>query len=261
LDRSANWTFPAPARCSILTFEFAGVNAVIRVIVVEDESDLRDSISIFLTKAGMDVRGVGDGPGLDAALADRPADILVLDVNLPGENGFSLALRHRAQRNIGVIMLTARSQTDDQIVGLASGADSYLLKPLDLRVLEATIRNLAHRLAGVEPGTTERQRSLDWEFDPATWMLTAPNGISVELSASEQKVLSVLASTDGEPASREAILSALGKSGFESDDHSLNAMLTRLRRKVETATGMDLPIRAIRTVGYAFAARLVSVGA
>ncbi len=229
--------------------------------MVEDENDLRDSIAIFLTRAGMDVRGVGDGRGLDAALSERPADILVLDVNLPGENGFSLAVRHRAHADIGVIMLTARSQTDDQIVGLASGADSYLLKPLDLRVLEATIRNLAQRLAGVAGEESEKQRILGWVFDPATWLLTAPNGIAVELSASEQKVLCVLASTSGEPASREAILSALGKSGFESDDHSLNAMLTRLRRKVETASGMDLPIRAIRTVGYAFTARLVSVGA
>jgi DNA-binding response OmpR family regulator len=233
---------------------------VIRVIVVEDEADLRDSIVIFLNKAGMDARGAGDGRALDAALAERGADILVLDVNLPGENGFSIAVRHRAQANIGIIMLTARSQTDDQIVGLASGADSYLLKPLDLRVLEATIRNLAQRLTGLDEGA-ERQRVPSWEFDPATWLLTAPNGIAVELSASEQKVLAVLASTGGEPASREAILSALGKSGFESDDHSLNAMLTRLRRKVETASGMDLPIRAIRTVGYAFTARLNNFGA
>ncbi|HEX7776520.1 MAG TPA: response regulator transcription factor [Parvibaculum sp.] len=234
---------------------------MIRVIVVEDEADLRESIVIFLNKAGMDARGAADGRALDATLAERAADILVLDVNLSGENGFSLAVRHRAQANIGIIMLTARSQTDDQIVGLASGADSYLLKPLDLRVLEATIRNLAHRLSGVDADAQERQRVLGWGFDPATWLLTAPNGISVELSASEQKVLSVLASTGGEPASREAILAALGKSGFESDDHSLNAMLTRLRRKVETASGMDLPIRAIRTVGYAFTARLNSSGA
>jgi DNA-binding response OmpR family regulator len=226
---------------------------MIRVLVVEDEPDLRSSIIIFLRGLGMSANGVEDAVAMDAALMREPVDVVILDVNLPGENGFSIAARLRTSMPIGIIMLSARDSADDQIIGLASGADSYLSKPIDLRVLSAAVRSLALRMSKAEQDDPKDELDA-WGFESSTWLLTAPNGVSVELSGNEQRVLSMLMTESGRPVSREAIMGMLGKTGNESDDYSLNAMIARMRRKVSAATGFDLPIKAVRAVGYAFAA-------
>ena len=118
------------------------------VIVVEDDIDLRDSICAFLAAEGTDIRGVGDGTELDRIWADRPANILVLDLGLPGESGLAIAARMRRHSPVGIIMLTARAQAHDRIAGLECGADNYLVKPVVLSELAAAIGALARRLGG-----------------------------------------------------------------------------------------------------------------
>src|SRR5882724_5318120 len=110
-----------------------------RIIVIDDEPDLRQMIAEYLGGHGFDVRTAGSGGELDVLLEARKADLVILDVNMPGENGFSIACRLRAVSDIAILMLTASGELVDRIVGLELGADDYLVKPFDLRELRARI--------------------------------------------------------------------------------------------------------------------------
>lgn len=225
-----------------------------RVIVVEDEVDLRGSICAFLAAEGFNVRGVDDGAGLDRAWAQVPADILVLDVNLPGDSGFTIAARMRRQSRVGIIMLTARTQVDDRITGLECGADNYIVKPVVLRELSAAVRGLSRRLG--QPPAKEEETPAAWSFDPVNWSLIAPNGVTVALTTAEFCLLNTLVTTPGVSVSSDDMLAALGKAAVETNRRSLDSVLSRLRRKVEDQAGMPLPIKAVRSVGYVFASPL-----
>lgn len=224
------------------------------VIVVEDDLDLRDIMCTFLAIEGIDVRGVPDGPQLDRVWADRPADVLVLDVNLPGESGFAIAARMRVASRAGIIILTARAEAHDRIAGLECGADNYLVKPVELRELAAAVKGLARRLAA------DRQQAKPepvWCFDLVNWTLVAPSGAEVALTTAEYCLLSRLVEEPGASVSSGDIMAALGKVAVETSRRSLDSVLSRLRRKVEEQAGLPLPVKAVRSVGYVFASPLV----
>ena len=117
-----------------------------RIAVVEDEAPLRTDLVEYLSACGHDVAGCADGKELDHCLDSRAIDIIILDVNLPGEGGFSIAGRLRSHSEVGIIMLTARGLNVDRVVGLEVGADVYMVKPVELRELEAQVRTLSRRM-------------------------------------------------------------------------------------------------------------------
>jgi len=223
------------------------------VIVVEDDPDLRGTIVRYLSLVGMAVRCAGSGVELDALLPTFTPDLMVLDVNLPGEDGFSIAARLRSNSKMGIVMLTARSQLDDRVLGLVAGADAYLVKPVEFRELEATIHSLMRRLNVDQPARQEacEDGQPAWGFDAATWSLITPDG---PLTNAEYRGLQTLTIDPGAPVPRNDIAAALGKTVGDYDDRSIDAVMARLRRKVSTTTGESLPIRAVRSVGYVFAA-------
>ncbi len=224
------------------------------LIIVEDEADLREAMCGYLERLGFDVRGAESGPDFDRLWRGREAAIVVLDVNLPGESGFSIATRIRvASPGLGIIMLTARSHAEDRIAGLELGVDNYLVKPVILRELEAAINTLSRRLAIDEPEDVSPQQ---WIFDRQEWSLVAPNGIRVALTAAEFSLMSTLAECPGTSVSAGAIMEALGKVAIDTNRRSLDSVLSRLRRKIEEETGVELPIRSVRSVGYVFASPL-----
>ena len=228
---------------------------MIKVLVVEDEADLRDTTVSFLRQIGMAARGVGDGAAMAREMDADPPDVVILDVNLPGETGFTLAARLRATGDVGLIMTTARGEATDQIVGLSAGADNYLVKPVDLRVLEAAIRRLAERMhppAAPDP-------SSGWRLEASAWQLIAPDNSGVELSVNEHRLLQAVCGAGETVVRREALFAALGKAGDIADGYALNALLNRLRRKVETALGQPLPLRPVRAEGYVFVGGLTLV--
>ncbi|RAU20609.1 DNA-binding response regulator [Paramagnetospirillum kuznetsovii] len=232
---------------------------MINIIVVEDDPDLCGSIVRYLTLVGMNVKRAGSGVELDTLLATMTPDLLVLDVNLPGEDGFSIAARLRSSSKMGIVMLTARSQLDDRVLGLTAGADAYLVKPVQFRELEAVIHSLTRRLrdAQQEDKTEPREEGHHvWSFDSATWSLITPNGHSVSLTNAEYRVLQTLTTDPGASVTREEIAASLGKTVGGYDDRSIDAVMARLRRKVNAAAGENLPIRAVRSVGYVFAAQV-----
>ncbi|MCR6629749.1 MAG: response regulator transcription factor [Magnetospirillum sp.] len=232
-----------------------------RIVVVEDETSLRADLVEYLAACGHAVAGCGDGGALDAALSRQAADIVILDVNLPGEDGFSIAKRLREQSEVGIIMLTARGVNVDRVVGLEIGADVYLVKPIELRELEAQVRTLARRLkvtpatqAAAGPVTVASPIPGGWLYDQVAWALIAPGGGVLKLTANERVFVNLLVEQPGEPVSRADIFRALGKREWDVGDRSVDSMVRRLRSKGEEMLGHPLPIEAVHGTGYAFAA-------
>ncbi|WP_254453572.1 response regulator transcription factor [Siccirubricoccus sp. G192] len=141
------------------------MEASAEIIVVDDEADLREAVGAYLARNGMAVRSVGSAAALRAALAERPADAVILDISMPGEDGLSVARTLRAEGDIAIVMLTASAEVVDRVVGLEIGADDYVAKPFDLRELLARLRAVLRRRAAARaaagtappapPGTTE----------------------------------------------------------------------------------------------------------
>ena len=226
----------------------------IKVMLVEDEEDFRQPVSRFLTKTGMDVVGVGSAEEMNEALLHFMPDIIVLDVNLPGESGLDALLRLRTQTKTRLIMLTARGTDEDRIRGIVRGADSYLSKPVNLHELEAMIRMLWGRLQPV-PDIAENT----WTFDVERWLLISPQNQETQLSAAEYRVLYALVSTPGTPVSRDTLFEAMGRVSSGIDDRSLDVLLSRLRRKVEGSM-FTLPIKSVRGIGYVFSEPVILQG-
>src|SRR6516165_6553717 len=139
-----------------------------RVIVVDDEPDLRSMIAEYLGKQGFGVRAAADGRELDAHLAAEFPDILILDVNMPGEDGRAIARRIRAHSAVPILMLTAADDIVDRVVGLEIGADDYLTKPFDLRELLARIRSLLRRMAPLFEAERQRTREVSEALEQQT---------------------------------------------------------------------------------------------
>ncbi len=227
---------PAPAP--------APAPAAARVIVVEDNPGLLDDLLFQLTHAGFAVRGAGSGPALDALLAQQACDILVLDINLPGENGFAIARRLYDRSQRGIIMLTARSDLDDKLQGLDEGADLYLVKPIDRRELVACIRSLYRRLV---PDVSAPL----WQLDQQRRLLLAPDGRTLSLTQQDVLVLALLAARPGQICNRSEVVAALGIEYLSSPDSRINMMLSRLRLKL-ASFDTALHIQTWRNVGYSF---------
>ncbi|MDD5329418.1 MAG: response regulator transcription factor [Sulfuricella sp.] len=219
-----------------------------RIVVVEDEDDLREDIVFNLADAGFDAIGVGDGAGLARELRIASADIVILDVGLPGEDGYAIARRLRGDpllRSVGIIMLTAMGALDDRVRGLKDGADTYLVKPIDFVELIACIESLERRLALAEPADC-------WRFSPDRWELASPAGTRIRLTLTEKKLLEILILNAGAAVTRRDIIKGLGESPANYDERRLEAAVSRLRRKIEQAYPSAQPIQGARSIGYAF---------
>lgn len=232
-----------------------------RIAVVEDEASLRADVVEYLSACGHVVIGCEDGRALDRTLAAMSADLVILDINLPGEDGFSIAKRLREHSDVGIIMLTARGVNVDRVVGLEIGADVYLVKPIELRELEAQVRSLSRRLAGTAAAppaaAPPAADSHHWIYDQLAWALVSPGGEATKLTANERVFVSLLVEKPGEPVSRSAIFKALGKREWDAGDRSVDSMVRRLRAKGTETLGHDLPIEAVHGTGYAFTAPVV----
>lgn len=220
-----------------------------RIGLVEDNLDYRTEVAFHLRRNGFDIALESDGSDIDAQLAASPCDLLVLDLGLPVEDGLDIARRLRRQhKGLGIVMLTARGSLDDRLAGLEEGADAYLVKPVDMRELVATLRSVQRRLK-VAPPPTEA-----WSLMPDTLSICSPAGKAVAVNTSEMDLLKCLNAAAPEPVSREALAAAMGHPEPDFDYRRLEVAFSRLRKKIETATASESPIRAARGRGYVFAA-------
>lgn len=237
--------------------------AAVTIVVVEDEASLRRDMIEYLRGCGFDAVGAKNGRELDEQIAARPVSLVVLDVNLPGEDGFKIATRLRENPAIGIIMVTARGSTVDRVVGLELGADAYLVKPVEMRELEAQAKALLRRLEASGSGNVAAAPPTSalpppdeahWVLDATAWALTSPAGVRVSLTSMEMKLVSLLAGQARQPATRDQISMALYNRRWNPDDRSIDTVVGRLRHKVENAIGETAPVKSVHGVGYVFSA-------
>lgn len=220
-----------------------------KIIVVEDDADLRDQVVTYLSMSGFDTVGVGTAADLYRRMAVEHFTILVLDLRLPDEDGLSIAAHVQTHGNLGIIMVTARGDIEDRLRGREAGADVYLTKPVDLRELVAAVKSLERRLKpAVEPPASPA--APHWRLDRNSFSLTAPNGRAVPLTANEVALLNRLSSPCGVTVPRGDLLAVLGHDPDDPSNRNLDAALRRLRLKVERDAGVSLPIRTVHSIGY-----------
>lgn len=238
----------------------------IKVILVEDDVDLRDLLELCLVKQGLQVTGVGSAMELYQKLAVEKADIVVLDIGLPDQDGYVIADFLRANTEAGVIMLTAHAQVHDRVKGYASGADIYFVKPVDCIELSLAIRNLKRRLderprkaeaLAAEPVVENADLAgiKPWSLDHSAWAIATPSGAEVRLTTKEFNLMAALMSTPGHHMDRAHLAALLGYSPSEGGNRAgLDVLISRVRRKVEQALGTPLPLRTVHGKGYLFSA-------
>jgi DNA-binding response OmpR family regulator len=229
-----------------------------RILVVDDDEGLRDLLQRYLTDNGYQVTAVADGTAMKRHLATQAVDLLLLDIMLPGEDGLSLARSLREQGAPSIIMLSARGDDIDRIVGLEVGADDYLPKPFNHRELLARIAAvLRRRQPAVEKGRLRRFGP--FEVDTAAHRLTR-NGTDIDLSGAEFALLKVLLDHPDRVLSRDALVELL--KGYERGpfDRMVDVRVTRLRRKIESDPGHPVYLRTVWGEGYLFAPGGVRTG-
>jgi DNA-binding response OmpR family regulator len=228
-----------------------------RILVCDDEVGLREMVQEYLAKRGFKVSTAANADDLRTILASGGIDLIVLDINMPGEDGLSALRSLRADNPVPVIMLTAAGEVIDRILGLEMGADDYLGKPVDLRELEARIKAVLRRKG--EPATTESVASSktsarfgDYTLHIDTARLEAEGGSEVQLTAMEFNLLKVFAENKGRVLNRDQILEQAHDRSWDPFDRSIDIRISRLRRKIEKNPSKPTIIKTVRGLGYIY---------
>lgn len=253
-----NDVLPArPAPCPVRTASVIVAAMESRhLLVVDDDAGLRELLQEYLSAQGFRVTTVADGTGMEACLAQHAIDLVILDLMLPGEDGLSLARRLRAQGDLPIIMLSARGEDVDRIIGLEVGADDYLAKPFNPRELLARIRALLRRnerAPGKDDATgPDTRRFGRYVLDVAARELRR-DGEPVALTAGEFNLLRIFVEHPNRVLGRDGIMDML--KGYERSpfDRSIDVRVTRLRRKIEEDPNKPVHIRTVWGEGYLFA--------
>jgi len=222
-------------------------------MIVDDEPLITDSLSYSLRREGFDVKSVGDGAiALQEIVAFEP-DLVVLDIMLPGMSGLEICKRLRAQSSIPVIMLTARGEEIDRVLGLEVGADDYLPKPFSFRELLARIRSILRRVELDRQVSQTQSTTLgDLTLDPVARRVFRSEQ-EIQLSAREFDLLSILMKNAGRALSREELLAEVWGSDWIGDQRTLDVHIRWLRLKVEEDPASPKFIQTVRGHGYRFA--------
>lgn len=225
------------------------------VLVCDDETDVREMLSEYLAKRGFRITTAGNAAELRAAIAAERPDLILLDINMPGEDGLSVLRSLSTDDAPAVVMLTAAGDVVDRIVGLEMGADDYLGKPVDLRELTARIKAVLRRRAAAEPvPVSERNR---FRFGKA-WLdidaarLTAEDGTEIPLTSMEFNLLKLFARNQGRVLNRDQILEGAHDRAWDPFDRSIDIRISRIRRKIEVNPQKPLVIRTVRGEGYIY---------
>ncbi|MHC2017116.1 response regulator [Methylobacterium sp. CM6247] len=230
-------------------------SATPHILVVEDDREISALVARYLRANECRVSLAGDGREMDKALADARVDLIVLDLMLPGEDGLSLCRRLRAGSSIPILMLTAKAEEIDRIVGLEIGADDYLAKPFNPRELLARIRAILRRGASAEAAGDDgvrRLRFLDWTLDVSLRQLLSPDDARITITGAEFDLLHVLCLRPGRVLSRDQLLDLTQGRAAGPYERSIDVLISRIRQKIEADPRNPEIIRTIRSGGYLF---------
>lgn len=237
----------------------------IKVLLVEDDPDLRDSVVEWMELHGTPVTAVRNAAEFYQALPTRQFHVAIIDVGLPDQEGYVLAEYARANTRMGIIILTARSTLDDKLRGYQSGADLFMVKPVDCRELAAVVHSMGARVqaaaAAVAPPAVSvappsSASTEQWHFSATLWELRLGDGAAVTLSQKELQLMDLLAAQPGTAVQKRAILARLYQRDDYSSSRSLDTLVRRLRAKIFNQLGVELPLRTVHAVGYCFAAEI-----
>ena len=221
------------------------------VLVVEDEIEIARVVRDYLDNAGFEVIVVGDGGSAIASVRSAKPDLLVLDLGLPGRDGLDVAREIRRWSNTPIVMLTARGNETDRVVGLELGADDYVVKPFSPKELVARIRAVLRRTRAAERGA-EVLRAADIEIDTGKMRVTVA-GRPVELTPTEFQLVSTLVAEPGRVFTRGQLLDAVHGIAIESYERAIDAHVKNIRRKIEPRPGSPRYLLTVHGVGYRFA--------
>ena len=220
-----------------------------RVLLVEDDPSIRETTALGLAAAGLRVTTAADGREALLRFRQVPFDLVVLDLMLPELDGYEVCREIRKSSRVPIVMLSARSDTVDVVVGLELGADDYVTKPFELAELVARVRAALRRSA--EDTSDERISVADLEIDPVAFRATKA-GRELELTATEFRLLLELARRPGQVFTRELLLERVWNYEYLGDSRLVDVAVQRLRAKVEDDPAHPALIRTVRGVGYRF---------
>jgi two-component system OmpR family response regulator len=230
------------------------------ILIVDDDAETRSLLQAYLQKQGYRVTSAADGKALRGALDTARPDLIVLDLMLPGEDGLQLCRDLRGRSNVPVIMLTARGEETDRIVGLEMGADDYLPKPFNPRELLARIKSVLRRARSLpenlEPEAVKSFRFTGWSLDVATRNLTAPDGVVVPLSGTEFKLLRVFLAHPNRVLTRDQLIELMISRDAGPFDRALDVQVSRLRQRLRDDAREPRIIKTVRGEGYVLAAQV-----
>jgi two-component system, OmpR family, response regulator len=235
------------------------------ILIVDDEPAVRVLLRECFEMEGFVVSEAGDGAGLFTELARARPDLITLDLKLGGESGLDFAQKIRASCNVPIVMITGKSDTIDRVVGLELGADDYIGKPFHVREVLARVRAVLRRYQAVPQGGAEadiggdgagqqRFRFANWTLDVTRRALTSIDGMSNELTTAEFNMLEMFVRRPHRVLSRDNIMDLLKGHDWSPFDRSIDALVVRLRRKIEVEPETPRLIKTVRGVGYVFAA-------
>ncbi|MFL9670880.1 winged helix-turn-helix domain-containing protein [Variovorax sp. AB1(2024)] len=228
------------------------------IAVLDDEVDITLLLANYLQGHGFRVTQVHDGRSLTTLMGTDPADLVLLDLGLPGEDGFSIARRIRENWRCGLVIVTGRGDAVDKIVGLEVGADDYVTKPFDLRELVARVKAVLRRLTPEAPAapaaaaiaSPDRLRFAGWRLDTAARSLHSPQGEEVPLTGGEFDLLCAFARHPGRVLSRDFLLEQTRGREAAPFDRTIDVQVGRLRKKIEADVDDPQLIKSVRGAGY-----------
>jgi two-component system OmpR family response regulator len=230
------------------------------ILVVDDDAEIRALLLEYLQKQGYRVSAVADGKAMRGAIEVSKPDVIVLDLMLPGEDGLSLCRDVRARSNVPIIMLTARGDETDRIVGLEMGADDYLAKPFNPRELLARVKSVLRRARALpdnlKPADAASYKFAGWTLDVATRNLAAPDRVVVALSGTEYRLLRVFLDHPNRVLTRDQLIDFMLSRDAAPFDRAIDVQVSRLRHRLRDDAKEPAIIKTVRAQGYVLAAHV-----
>jgi two-component system OmpR family response regulator len=232
------------------------------ILIVDDDAEIRSLLSDYLQKNGYRTTTVAEGNGMTVALGEGRMDLIVLDLMLPGDDGLVLCRNLRAHSDIPVIMLTARGEDMDRILGLEMGADDYLPKPFNPRELLARIKSILRRAKALPENlrTDDAARLLfaGWELNTSARQLVSPEGVVIPLSGAEYRLLRVFLNHPNRVLNRDQLMDLTQRRETDPFERSIDVQVSRLRHRLADDAKEPAIIKTVRGEGYVLAAQVVA---
>ena len=230
------------------------------ILVVDDDTEIRNLLREYLQQQGYRVTAVADGKGLRAAVDNSHPDLVILDLMLPGEDGLTLCRELRARSGVPIIMLTARGEETDRIVGLELGADDYIAKPFSPRELLARIKSVLRRTRALPENLRQEESGVfsfaGWTLDAATRNLTSSTGVVVALSGTDFRLLKIFVDHPNRVLTRDQLIDLMLAREAGPYDRAIDVQVSRLRQRLGEDAKEPAIIKTVRGQGYVFAAHV-----